>query len=105
MSLRTRRPKEAGTLARRLAVCGDTITKHIEASGMNHGELRTQVYKYFAVVLDKAKTRKYKGRKPTAKAKSVDVIALASEGIGATEISRRLGIGRASVYRILSARQ
>jgi DNA invertase Pin-like site-specific DNA recombinase len=48
---------------------------------------------------------KYKGRKPTAKAKSGDVIALASEGIGATEISRRLGIGRASVYRILSARQ
>ncbi len=56
--MRTRCPKEAGTLARRLAVCGDTITKHIEQSGMNYGELRTQVHKYFAEVLDKAKTRR-----------------------------------------------
>nr|WP_306418420.1 DUF6538 domain-containing protein [Ruegeria sp. Alg231-54] len=34
VSLGTRCLKEAGTLARRLSVCGDTITKHIEASGM-----------------------------------------------------------------------
>jgi len=39
----------------------------------------------------------YKGRKP-----SVDISAINSlraEGIGATEIAKRLGIGRASVYR------
>lgn len=39
----------------------------------------------------------YKGRKP-----SVDIAAINSlraEGIGATEIAKRLGIGRASVYR------
>ncbi len=39
----------------------------------------------------------YKGRKP-----SVDIVAINSlraEGIGATEIAKRLGIGRASVYR------
>ncbi|WP_348774605.1 DUF6538 domain-containing protein [Ruegeria atlantica] len=47
VSLRTRCPKEAGTLARRLAVCGDTITKHIEVSGVNHGELRTNVHEHF----------------------------------------------------------
>lgn len=44
---------------------------------------------------------KYKGRKPTAKAKAKEVLALHAEGVGATEIARRVGIGRASVYRIL----
>ncbi|CUW41245.1 Putative integrase-like protein y4lS [Magnetospirillum sp. XM-1] len=46
---------------------------------------------------------KYKGRKPTARAKEEDVLRLKSDGIGATEIARRLGIGRASVYRLLAA--
>jgi DNA invertase Pin-like site-specific DNA recombinase len=44
---------------------------------------------------------KYRGRKPTAQAKSDEVMALHAQGIGATEIAKRLGIGRASVYRIL----
>lgn len=44
---------------------------------------------------------KYKGRKPTALAKADDVKALHAEGHGATEIARRLGIGRTSVYRVL----
>ncbi|GAA3871615.1 recombinase family protein [Celeribacter arenosi] len=44
---------------------------------------------------------KYKGRKPTAKAKANEVLGLHEEGVGATEIAKRLGIGRASVYRIL----
>lgn len=44
----------------------------------------------------------YKGRK-----KSIDrdaVERLRAEGVGATEISRRLGIGRASVYKVLAAK-
>lgn len=45
---------------------------------------------------------KYKGRKPTARAKAEQVMALAADGVGATAISRRLEIGRASVYRILA---
>ena len=50
----------------------------------------------------KAKAQgKYKGRKPTAKAKAEEVLKLHQEGIGGTEIAKRLGIGRASVYRIL----
>jgi DNA invertase Pin-like site-specific DNA recombinase len=46
---------------------------------------------------------KYKGRKPTARAKADEVRRLKAEGIGATEIATRLGIGRASVYRALAA--
>ncbi len=41
----------------------------------------------------------YKGRKPTLDA--AEVQRLAANGVGATEIARRLGCGRASVYRIL----
>jgi DNA invertase Pin-like site-specific DNA recombinase len=44
---------------------------------------------------------KYRGRKPTARAKEAEVLRLASEGIGGTEIAKRLNIGRASVYRVL----
>lgn len=43
----------------------------------------------------------YKGRK-----RSIDrhaVQRLREEGVGATEIARRLGIGRASVYKVLAA--
>jgi DNA invertase Pin-like site-specific DNA recombinase len=43
---------------------------------------------------------KYKGRQPTARAKSAEVLAMRRERIGATEIARKLGIGRRSVYRI-----
>jgi DNA invertase Pin-like site-specific DNA recombinase len=46
---------------------------------------------------------KYKGRKPTARAKSAEVMALKANGIRPTDIARRLGIGRASVYRVLAA--
>lgn len=43
---------------------------------------------------------KYRGRKPTAKAKAAEVLGLLSEGHGATEVAKLAGIGRASVYRI-----
>lgn len=45
---------------------------------------------------------KYKGRKPTARLKAEEVRDLDHAGIGASEIAARLGIGRASVYRILT---
>jgi DNA invertase Pin-like site-specific DNA recombinase len=45
---------------------------------------------------------KYKGRKPTARAKAADVMKLAGEGVTKEEIARSLQIGIASVYRILS---
>lgn len=46
---------------------------------------------------------KYKGRAPTAQAKADDVRALKAKGVGVAEIVKRLGISRASVYRILEA--
>jgi DNA invertase Pin-like site-specific DNA recombinase len=41
----------------------------------------------------------YKGRPATIDAAAV--AALKAEGMGATEIARQLGVGRASVYRLL----
>jgi DNA invertase Pin-like site-specific DNA recombinase len=44
---------------------------------------------------------KFKGRKPTARAKSEAILQLRSQGIAAAEIAHRLEIGVASVYRVL----
>lgn len=44
---------------------------------------------------------KYKGRKATALAKSSDVIELLTQGVSKPEISRQLGIGITSIYRIV----
>ena len=50
----------------------------------------------------KAKLRgAYRGRPPSIRPQ--DVRELRDQGLGATEIARRLGIGRASVYRSLAA--
>lgn len=45
---------------------------------------------------------KYKGRKPTVMLQAEEIKRLKSSGLGATAISRKLNIGRASVYRILA---
>jgi DNA invertase Pin-like site-specific DNA recombinase len=45
---------------------------------------------------------KYKGRKPTARAKADQVRELRKAGMGATEIGQHLRISRASVYRAIS---
>ncbi len=45
---------------------------------------------------------KYRGRKPTARAKSGDVIARFNADQRPTDIAKSVGIGRASVYRILN---
>ncbi len=44
---------------------------------------------------------KYKGRKPTARAKTPDVLNAYRLGRTIAQITRDIGIGRASVYRIL----
>lgn len=43
----------------------------------------------------------YKGRPATIRPE--DVHELRQQGLGATDIAKRLGIGRASVYRALAA--
>ena len=45
---------------------------------------------------------KYKGRAPTALSKSDDVAKLAANGVSKQDIALRLGISRASVYRVLA---
>jgi DNA invertase Pin-like site-specific DNA recombinase len=45
---------------------------------------------------------KYKGRKPTARARAAEVIKLEAQGLQRTEIAWLTGIGVASVYRVLA---
>jgi predicted transposase/invertase (TIGR01784 family) len=52
--------------------------------------------------IQKAKTEgKYKGRKPTARAKAESVKRLLSTGMSKAEVIDQLGISRTSLYRIL----
>lgn len=46
---------------------------------------------------------RYKGRAPTARRKAGEIIRLMDTGVTPTEIAMRVGIGRASVYRVLGA--
>jgi len=55
-----------------------------------------------AEVIAKAKADgRYKGRKATARAKSKEILELAASGITKQAIADQLGIGVASVYRVL----
>jgi DNA invertase Pin-like site-specific DNA recombinase len=44
---------------------------------------------------------RYRGRVPTARRQAGEIIKLKGEGVRPAEIARKLGIGRASVYRVL----
>jgi DNA invertase Pin-like site-specific DNA recombinase len=46
---------------------------------------------------------RYKGRVPNARRQAAEVARLKAEGVRPSEIASRLGIGRASVYRVLGA--
>ena len=53
--------------------------------------------------INKAKAKGvYRGRRPTISSEQVK--RLKDEGLGGSEIARRLGIGRASAYRLLDAK-
>jgi len=43
---------------------------------------------------------KFKGRKPTARAKSDEVLLLLADGLTKMAVAEKVGIGVASVYRI-----
>ena len=54
----------------------------------------------------KAKAQgRYKGRVPTVRRQADEIIRLKLEGATPSEIASRLGIGRASVYRVLGERE
>ena len=46
---------------------------------------------------------RYKGRKPTARLKADEVLALHKQGQTPTQIAKAVGIGRGSVYRIIQS--
>ena len=46
----------------------------------------------------------YKGRVPTARRQAAEIARLKADGVRPSEIASRLGIGRASVYRILAGK-
>jgi DNA invertase Pin-like site-specific DNA recombinase len=52
-------------------------------------------------IADAKAAGRYKGRKPTARAKAADAVRLFKEGQRVSQVAVALGIGRASVYRAL----
>ena len=84
----------------------DTSTPHGEMLRLLLGAItdfeRQVVRERQAVGIAKAKQAgRYKGRKPTAMAKADEVLALNAQGVTRQKIADQLGIGIASVYRIL----
>lgn len=84
----------------------DTSTSHGEVLRMLLGALvdfeRQVLKERQSAGIAKAKREgRYKGRKPTARAKADEVLALNEKGLTRQKIADELGIGVASVYRIL----
>jgi DNA invertase Pin-like site-specific DNA recombinase len=48
---------------------------------------------------------RYKGRAPTVRRQAAEIIRLKDAGVTPTEIASKVGIGRASVYRVLVSEQ
>jgi len=84
----------------------DTTTSHGEVIRMLLGAITDFEQRVLresqAVGIAKAKREgRYKGRKPTAMAKTEEVLSLNAQGLTRQKIADQLGIGVASVYRIL----
>ena len=84
----------------------DTSLSHSDVMRMLLGEIvdfELQVVRerQSAGIAKAKKEGRYKGRKPTARAKSEEVMTLNKQGLTRQKIADELGIGVASVYRIL----
>jgi DNA invertase Pin-like site-specific DNA recombinase len=44
---------------------------------------------------------RYKGRVPTVRRQAAEIVRLKAEDVRTAEIARKLGIGRANIYRVL----
>jgi DNA invertase Pin-like site-specific DNA recombinase len=79
----------------------DTPAKGVKLARRNTAEFETNIRKERQLEgIAKAKAAGvYKGRPPSIDAEKVK--AMHAEGMGGTEIARAMGIGRASVYRML----
>ena len=63
---------------------------------------RTQMLERQRIGIEKARQeKKYKGRKPTADHKVNAVTTMHAEGVRPTDIARRAGVSRATVYRLI----
>jgi DNA invertase Pin-like site-specific DNA recombinase len=63
---------------------------------------RTQMLERQRIGIAKARIeKKYKGRKPTADHKVQSVMTMLAEGVRPTDVARRAGVSRATVYRLL----
>jgi DNA invertase Pin-like site-specific DNA recombinase len=87
-------PLDTGTATGRLMLAVISAVGQAERAG-SHVERQREG-------IAKAKREgRYKGRVPTVRRKAAEIATLKAEGLKPSEIARRLGIGRASVYRVL----
>ena len=95
LSMSGSQPLDTGTATGRLmlAVIG----------AVGQAERETMLERQREGIAKAQKEGKYKGRAPTVRRRATEIIRLKEAGVTPTEIATRLGIGRASVYRVLSA--
>jgi DNA invertase Pin-like site-specific DNA recombinase len=95
LSMSGSQPLDTGTATGRLmlAVIG----------AVNCAERETMLERQREGIAKAQREGKYTGRAPTARRKAAEIQRLKADGVPTTEIAARLGIGRASVYRVLAA--
>jgi DNA invertase Pin-like site-specific DNA recombinase len=96
LSMSGSQPLDTGTATGRLmlAVIG----------AMGQAERETMLERQREGIAKAQREGKYKGRAPTVRRRADEIIRLKDAGVTPTEIAVRLGIGRASVYRVLAER-
>jgi DNA invertase Pin-like site-specific DNA recombinase len=98
-----------GVALRILNLGGETVDTHGATGLLNPQRLAAFVQFEREMMLErqregiaKAKAAgKYKGRKPTARAKGDEAVRLFQEGKRVSDIARALGVGRGGLYRAL----
>jgi DNA invertase Pin-like site-specific DNA recombinase len=94
LSMSGSQPLETGTATGRLmlAVIG----------AVGQAERETMLERQREGISKAQREGKYKGRVPTVRRRTSEIIRLKEQGVTPSEIATRLRIGRASVYRVLA---